>query len=153
MVRNSIRGPPRGQGAYADWRIRPGLSGAERSYVEAILVVEDHSMLRTVICDALCGEGFAVHGAESVAEALALLDAHAFDAALVDVRMPGLDGFHLVEAMAERGIPTPVVMTSVAADPYSVRRCRELSVFAFHEKPFDFERLLADVRAACAFTG
>ena len=120
--------------------------------MEAVLVVEDHAMLRTVICDALCGEGFAVHAAESVAEALAHLDAHAFDVALVDVRMPDSDGFDLVEAMAERGIPTPVVMTSVAADPYSVRRCRELSVFAFHEKPFDLERLLADVRAACALT-
>ena len=76
----------------------------------------------------------------------------AFDVALVDVRMPNSDGFDLVEAMAERGIPTPVVMTSVAADPYSVRRCRELRVFAFHEKPFDLKRLLADVRAACAFT-
>jgi DNA-binding NtrC family response regulator len=121
--------------------------------MQAILVVEDHSMIRTVICDALGGEGFAVHGAASVAEALALLDGHAFSAALVDVRMPVSDGFDLFEAMAERGIPTPVVMTSVAADPYSVRRCRELGVFAFHEKPFDFEGLLADVRAACAFTG
>ena len=120
--------------------------------MEAILVVEDHAMLRTVICDALRGEGFAVHAAESVADALALLDADVFDAALVDVRMPIQDGFDLVAAMAERGIPTPVVMTSVVADPDSVRRCRELGVFAFHEKPFDLERLLADVRAACALT-
>jgi DNA-binding NtrC family response regulator len=121
--------------------------------MDAILVVDDHSLLRTAICDALGRVGFAVHGAESVAEALGLLDAHAFDAALVDVRMPISDGFDLVEAMAERGIPTPVVMTSAAADPYAVRRCRELCVFAFHEKPFDLERLFADVRAACAFTG
>jgi DNA-binding NtrC family response regulator len=133
--------------------MRTGLDGAEGSSMQAILVVEDHSMLRAVICDALCGEGFAVRGADSAAEALALLEAHTFDAALVDVRMPGLDGFDLVAEMAERGIPTPVVMTSVAADPYSVRRCRELSVFAFHEKPFDFERLLADVHGACAATG
>jgi CheY-like chemotaxis protein len=120
--------------------------------MEAILVVDDHAMLRTVICDALGGEGFVVHAAASVAQALALLDAHAFAVALVDVRMPVSDGFELVEAIAERGIRTPVVMTSVAADPYSVRRCRELSVFAFHEKPFDLERLLRDIRAACALS-
>jgi DNA-binding NtrC family response regulator len=131
--------------------MRPARRGADRSGMEAILVVEDHVMLRTVLCDALRGEGFAVHSAGSVPEALALLDTHGFDVALVDVRMPDSDGFDLVQAMAERRIPTPVVMTSVAADPYSVSRCRELRVFAFHEKPFNLEQLIAEVRAACGF--
>jgi DNA-binding NtrC family response regulator len=133
--------------------MRPGPRGTDRSGMDAILVVDDHSMVRMAICDALSRVGFAVHGAESVAVALGLLDAYAFDAALVDVRMPISDGFDLVEAMVERGIPTPVVMTSAAPDPYSVRRCRELSVFAFHEKPFDLDRLFEDVRAACALSG
>lgn len=118
----------------------------------AILIVDDHEMLRTVLCDALRGEGYAVCEAEDVAEALAHLDARAFDVALVDVRMPSADGFDLVVAMVERGIRTPVVMTSVAADSYSERRCHELGVFAFHEKPFELERLLADIRAALALT-
>ena len=121
--------------------------------MEAILVVEDHAVLRAVICDTLRGEGYAVQAAESVDEALAHLDVEAFDVALVDMRMPLADGFDLVEAMTGRGITTRVVMMSATADQFSRHRSRELGVFAFHEKPFDLERLLADVRAAALPTG
>jgi FixJ family two-component response regulator len=62
--------------------------------------------------------------------------------------MPQLDGFGLLERMAERRLTCPVVLTSVLADASARKRGQSLGMFAFHEKPFALGGLLDDVERA-----
>ena len=125
-------------------------SGAEEHAAgrRRVLVVEDHGELRGAIREMLEGEGYAVEEAGDGLRALELMSSAGFDAAVVDVRLPGMDGFALLEQAARRGIVCPTVMISVIADAESVRRARELGAVSLHAKPFELERLLEDVREA-----
>ncbi len=67
-----------------------------------ILVVDDDGALRTSIAKTLRKEGFDVLTADCGAQALALLERHSVQVALVDLRMPGMDGIALLEAIDAR---------------------------------------------------
>jgi two-component system, NtrC family, nitrogen regulation response regulator NtrX len=111
-------------------------------------VVDDHEELRAAIRDMLEAEGYAVEEAGDGERALELLTTGAFDAAVIDVRLPGIDGFAVLEETARRGIARPTVMISVVSDPESIRRAETLGAVSLHGKPFALERLIEDVRIA-----
>jgi DNA-binding response OmpR family regulator len=113
-----------------------------------VLVVEDHPDLRAALRETLAAEGYAVSEAEDGERALTLMSANHYDAAIVDVRMPRLDGFSVLEWMAERHIDCPVLLTSVVADAASRRRGEALGMFSFHQKPFVLGTLLSDLARA-----
>jgi DNA-binding NtrC family response regulator len=115
-----------------------------------VLVVEDHPDLRAALRDALLEAGYDVSEAKDGESGLAALAGSHFDAAVVDVRMPRLDGFGLLEQMRIHEIDCPVVLASVVADVVSRRRAMSLGVVAFHQKPFPLEALLADLERAVA---
>ena len=118
-----------------------------------MLVVDDHADLRAALRDALCEVGYTVSEAEDGERGLAALAELEFDAAVVDVRMPRLDGFGLLEQMRALGIDCPIVLTSVVADVLSRRRGTSLGAVAFHQKPFPLRALLADLELAVAARG
>lgn len=113
-------------------------------------MVDDHQDLRAAIRDTLAGEGYHVTEASNGIEALDLLGAVSFEAAVVDVRMPLLDGLGMLERMGQQGINCPVVLTSVMVDGSSIERGRQLGMFAFHQKPFVLDALLSDLARAVA---
>ncbi len=115
-----------------------------------VLVVDDHDGLRSALCEALRGEGYDAIGAGDGAAALEVFRSGMPALAIVDVRMPGMDGFTLLERMREEQIECPVILISVVGDTASRRHAERLGAFAFKEKPFDLRDLLEDVRAATA---
>lgn len=127
---------------------RPEITGHPAN--PRVLVVDDHPDLRLALCDTLAAEGYSVSQAADGEQALILLEEQLFDAAIVDVRMPVLDGFALLERMGEEHIRCPVVLTSVVADAPVRRRGQSLGMFAFHAKPFALGDLLSDLERAVA---
>jgi len=115
-----------------------------------VLVVDDHDGLRSALCDALRGEGYDAIEARDGPAALELLRSSDPAVAIVDVRMPEMDGFTLLARMREEQIKCPVILISVVGDIASRREAERLGAFAFKEKPFDLRELLDDVRAATA---
>jgi DNA-binding NtrC family response regulator len=115
-----------------------------------VLVVDDHDGLRSALCEALRGEGYDAIGAGDGPAALDELRRAEPAVAIVDVRMPGMDGFTLLERMRDEDIGCPVILISVVGDVASRRHAERLGAFAFKEKPFDLRDLLEDVRAATA---
>jgi two-component system, OmpR family, response regulator len=113
----------------------------------SVLVADDHAPLRTVICEALRAHGYLVDEAADGHGALELLRARRHGAAVVDVRMPGIDGLALCEHAARERLPCSMIVMSVVGDPETRRRVAELGA-AFHQKPFELPALLADVRRA-----
>ena len=115
-----------------------------------VLVVDDHAGLRSALCEALRGEGYDAIEAGDGHTALEMLRSSEPSVAIVDVRMPGMDGFTLLERMHQEQIDCPVILISVVGDIASRRQAERLGAFAFKEKPFDLRELLDDVRAATA---
>ena len=112
-----------------------------------ILVVDDDRRLRDMLRRALESEGFAVDTAEDGGRALAAISHRAFDLVVLDVLMPGVDGFGVARRLRQRGDPTPILM--LTARDGVADRVAGLDVGAddYLVKPFALDELMARVRA------
>ena len=114
-----------------------------------ILVVDDIEDNRAVLQRRLERQGYAVSCAASGGAALALLAGTGFDLVLLDVMMPELDGFAVLERI--KGAPAtrdiPVIMISALDDLASVVRCIERGAEDYLPKPFDPVLLKARIGA------
>ncbi|MEV0408284.1 response regulator transcription factor [Actinoallomurus sp. NPDC050550] len=112
-----------------------------------VLVVEDEPKMRMLLRRALTEEGYAVDVAADGPQALALADAATFDAVVLDVMLPGLDGFDVCTRLRRRGKRVPVLM--LTARDAIADRVRGLDGGAddYLTKPFSLEELLARLRA------
>ncbi len=113
-----------------------------------ILVVDDNAASLQLISSMLAGEGYSVRVAESGALALSAAEGQPPELILLDVRMPGLDGFEVfnrLKAGPKTG-ETPVIFLTGAADPDECVAGLKLGAVDFIAKSFDRESLLAKVR-------
>jgi DNA-binding response OmpR family regulator len=117
-----------------------------------VLVVEDEAHLATGIRFNLELEGYEV---EVVGDGVLALDrlkevrekpAAAFDLVLLDVMLPGLDGFQVADGMRKAGDHTPVLMLTAKSLPEDVVQGLELGADDYLAKPFDLPVLLARVK-------
>lgn len=116
----------------------------------AILVVDDVAENRDLLIRRLKRMGFSqIEQAENGVEALAAIDRRAFDLVLLDIMMPVLDGFGVLEQLkADKRIDElPVVVVSALSDIEPVVRCIELGADDFLFKPFNPTLLRARVLA------
>ena len=113
-----------------------------------LLIVDDEAALRNVIAERLTEQGFAVTEAESGEKALALLNEFAFDIVISDLRLPGIDGHHVIEAALERypGI-IAIVVTGFGTVKNAVDAIKR-GATDFVAKPFQFDELLHVLRSA-----
>ncbi|HVL90448.1 MAG TPA: response regulator [Actinomycetota bacterium] len=115
-----------------------------------ILVVEDEPHVRMLTSMVLEDAGFSIDQAADGSEALDALRARSYAAIVLDIMMPGVDGYQVLEEMQQmrnrRG--TPVVVVTARHDPSGV--LRELSGGAFDHlaKPYTHEDLIAAVHRA-----
>ena len=114
-----------------------------------ILVVDDIEDNRDVLRRRLERQGHAVECAASGADALALAGSRSFDLVLLDVMMPGLDGYAVLERLkaSPETRDVPVIMISALDDIASVVRCIERGAEDYLPKPFDPVLLKARIGA------
>jgi two-component system OmpR family response regulator len=112
-----------------------------------ILIVEDESKLARLLARGLAEEGHPADVAASGEQALWMAEAGPYDAILLDVMLPGLDGFAVCRTLRERKIWTPVLM--LTARDALADRIEGLDTGAddYLLKPFAFGELLARLRA------
>lgn len=113
----------------------------------SILVVEDDANLRSVLDRTLRFEGYQVTTCNDGVAALAELHEAHFDAVIMDVSMPNLDGFGLCRRMRERGRTEPVLMLTARTDVADRVHGLDAGADDYLVKPFSIEELLARVRA------
>ncbi|MDE2055565.1 MAG: heavy metal response regulator transcription factor [Xanthomonadaceae bacterium] len=111
-----------------------------------VLVAEDEAKARRYLAQGLHEQGFTVDVVEDGAGALTLLREHMFDVAILDVMMPGRDGWGVVQAMRAEGIRTPVLFLTARDHVEDRVRGFELGGDDYLVKPFAFAELLARVR-------
>lgn len=111
-----------------------------------ILLVEDDARLATMVSDYLGEAGFRVSTTASGAEAERLLQGDAFDAAILDLMLPDMDGLDLCRHIrADSAIP--LLMLTARGDPLDRVVGLELGADDYLPKPFEPRELLARLRA------
>jgi two-component system response regulator MprA len=74
--------------------------------------------------------------------ALERIEAESPDAVLLDVMLPGIDGWQVLERLHESGDPVPVIVCSGKDNVHDLQRARDLGAVAYLVKPFDIDRLI-----------
>jgi two-component system nitrogen regulation response regulator NtrX len=115
---------------------------------EKILVVDDEPGVRTALEGILQDEGFEVKSAGSGEEGLLLLQTGRFDAVLLDVWLPGIDGLETLEKLQDSRVDTQVIMISGHGNIDTAVRATKLGAFDFIEKPLSLEKTLLVLRNA-----
>ena len=110
---------------------------AVRDEAPVILVVDDHDINRRALRQMLEAFGARVETAEDAQAALLAAERRIFDAILMDVRMPGMDGLEASRRLREDGAnrQTPIIAVTGAVSPEEVAACREAGMTGWVEKP------------------
>ncbi|HMD45249.1 MAG TPA: response regulator transcription factor [Acidimicrobiales bacterium] len=111
-----------------------------------ILVVEDDERIRSSMRLALEGEGYDVDEAESGEEALDHFTAQSSDVALIDLMLPGIDGFETTRAL-RRQSAVPIIIVTARTDTHDVVAGLEAGADDYVTKPFVAKELGARIRA------
>ena len=112
-----------------------------------ILVVDDEDGIRDLISDALSIGGFEVESSPDGLQALKTIRDHRFDLLILDVNMPKMDGFALLEKLRTDGIDTPVIMLSARGQKVDINQGLRLGADDYMTKPFGLEELSLRINA------
>ncbi|WP_297106374.1 sigma-54 dependent transcriptional regulator [uncultured Devosia sp.] len=114
----------------------------------SVLIVDDEDMVRTALEQWLRLSGFQTTTASDATQAIAAIDDSHPHVVLTDVRMPGLSGLDLLRSIAERGLPTEVILITGHGDvPMAVEAMRA-GAFDFLQKPYVPDQLVNSITRA-----
>ena len=118
-----------------------------------ILLVEDSATLRHAMSHYITDAGHTPLIARSGEEALQLLEDTPVDMIIMDVEMPGLNGFETTRLIREwlGGHWIPIIFVTAMKDPIAQRRAMDAGAVAYLEKPFDEYRLLEVLQAVTGY--
>jgi len=123
----------------------PGASSPSK-----VLVIDDEGGIRESLEVLLTLEGYAVEMAVDGEEGLRLLEQRSYDLVLLDLALPGETGLELLPRIHERYPELPVVMITAYGTVENVVEAIRAGAENFVQKPWDNEKLLADIRSAIA---
>jgi two-component system alkaline phosphatase synthesis response regulator PhoP len=112
-----------------------------------ILLVEDEPGLLMTLSDRLRREGFVVETAEDGITGLGRASSEGFDLIVLDVMLPGLNGFDVCRDLRQRGIQTPVIMLTARGQVVDKVVGLKLGADDYLTKPFEMMELLARIEA------
>ena len=114
---------------------------------ELIMIVEDEAGVRDLLRDTLKIAGFVTIEADNGMSALTALRSHKPDLIIIDINMPLMDGFELVERLRGTGDLVPVLMLTARAEQQDISRGLTLGADDYVVKPFGLEELILRVKA------
>src|SRR5271163_1770522 len=122
----------------------PGLAGA-------VLIIDDEAEIRESLQTLLEMEGFAVETAVTGEAGLQRIGEHPFDLVLLDLALPGRDGMDILAEIRAHETRLPVIMITSYGTVENAVRAMQSGATNFVQKPWDNEKLLADIRAAVSW--
>ncbi len=113
-----------------------------------LLIVDDEPIVRQSLADWFHSDGYAVDSAGSAKEALRKVAEGRYDIALVDIKMPGMDGLELQSRLAEVAPDLTIIMITAFASVDSAVKALKAGAYDYVTKPFDPDELSHLVRRA-----
>src|SRR5918999_5066893 len=113
-----------------------------------ILVIDDEEIMREILDTLLTREGYQVRCAPTAAEGLELIRSMPFDAAIVDVMMPGMDGVTALDEIRKLDDDLPVLMITAFASVENAIAAMKRGAYDYISKPFKNDEVLAVLRNA-----
>ena len=112
-----------------------------------VLIVEDEAKLAALLRRGLVEEGYAADVAATGEDALWMAESTPFDAVVLDVVLPGIDGFEVCRTLRQRGVWAPIVMLTARGAVGDRVTGLDAGADDYLTKPFSFAELLARLRA------
>ncbi len=112
-----------------------------------VLVIEDELRLGEALKRGLEAEGFAVDVIQNGTEGLWMATENPYDLILLDIMLPGTNGFKICGTLRERGVWTPILMLTAKDGELDEAESLDTGADDFLSKPFSFTVLLARMRA------
>lgn len=109
-----------------------------------ILIVEDNKELADLLCDFLRAENYTVSVAETGEKALSLYEKYGARLIVLDIMLPGIDGFAVCRKIRESG-NTPILVVSAKTDKEDKLNGLVLGADDYIEKPYDIDIMLAKI--------
>jgi two-component system nitrogen regulation response regulator GlnG len=113
-----------------------------------ILVTEDEESLRFVLQKALETEGYWVQAAHNGAVARKLIREHHFDVALMDIKLPDIDGLELLKEIKQSGVDTAMILMTAQSTMRNAIGAMKNGAFDYVTKPFDLDEVLVLIKRA-----
>ena len=115
--------------------------------MESILIVDDDINLCTVLSEELNAIGYEADYLTDGEEVAKVLEAGKIDLLLLDLKMPGTDGFNVLQKINNNHNPHPkIIVLTAYADVKSAIESARLGASDFISKPYDFDELLITIR-------
>jgi two-component system, OmpR family, alkaline phosphatase synthesis response regulator PhoP len=112
-----------------------------------VLLVEDEPGLQLAVSDRLLAEGYLVETEANGQTAIARATGEPFDVIILDVMLPGRDGFEVTRAVRQQGVQTPILMLTARSAVLDRVVGLKLGADDYLTKPFEMVELLARVEA------
>ena len=113
-----------------------------------VALLDDDPEMRKALRRLLTTRGFHVQEYMCGEDILAAIDSHPLDYLLLDLHMPGMSGFDVLEAIQARQIQLPIIVITAHDEPGTAERVRGLGAAAYLKKPVDREALLSALATA-----
>ncbi len=113
----------------------------------SVLLVEDEATVADMIRRGLAGEGLSIETVGTGEEAIEILASVRFDILLLDVMLPGIDGFDVCAHLRGMGNPIPILMLTALAQVDDRVNGLRIGADDYLGKPFEFDELVARVQA------
>jgi len=130
--------------------LQRGTANQEGASPASILIIDDESEIRESLETLLELEGYRVDAAESGEDGLARIAGQPFDLVLLDLALPGKNGLEVLAVIRERDPQLAVIMITAYGTVENAVNAMQAGAANFIQKPWDNEKLLADVRAVIA---
>ena len=114
--------------------------------MESILIVDDDINLCAALKDELIEVGYDVDYVNSGNDAFQYLSGNEVDLLLLDLKMPGQDGFDVLKQFNERRLKSKIIVLTAYADVKSAIDSAKMGASDFISKPYDFDELLITIR-------
>jgi DNA-binding response OmpR family regulator len=118
--------------------------------MSTVMVVDDQERMRTMLCRLLAAEGHVTQAAPDGETALERLAEEPVDLVLLDLVMPGANGFQVLSRLRDRGFTAPVIVLSAVPEVAARVDALDLGAVDFVPKPFHTAELVARVRRRLA---
>jgi two-component system, cell cycle response regulator DivK len=138
-----VAAPPAGTEVHAAAHGLAVQSGPADLRAETVVIADDDTTVRTVLRSALARYGWRCRIATNGADAIELIRDHRPNAALLDVNMPGMDGFEVLAAVRAEHIPTRVILLTARQQEHDILRGFSLGADDYVVKPFRPMELVA----------